>query len=96
MDVERTIQFLIEPAAGHAARLATIGRAVLALIDGESQLQASLKKTQESALKTQESIQEMRKTIRLPSEKTDERFGAMANAIAKLVERIPNPVNGHA
>jgi predicted nucleic acid-binding Zn-ribbon protein len=96
MDVEKTIQFLIEQAAAHDARLATIERAVLVLIEGQTQLQASLRETQESVKKTQESVAETQKAIRALSEKTDERFGAMASAIAKLVERIPNPVNGHA
>ena len=93
MDIEKTIQFLVETAAQHDARLAEIEKgnqvlqqAVLALVQNQASLQAAIEESRKSAEETRKSVEETRKSLRVLDEKTDQRIAALVTAVAKLVE----------
>lgn len=97
MDIEKTIQFLVENAAAHDTRLDRLERAVLGLTEHQGFLQSSLEETQSLVLETQKQMLAMekqmlqvQKSLHELGEKTDQRIASLVTAIAKLAERGPN------
>ena len=97
MDIEKTIQFLVENAAAHDIRLDRLERAVLGLTEHQGFLQSSLEQTQSLVLETQKQLLAMeqqflqtQKSLHELGEKTDQRIASLVGAIAKLAERGPN------
>jgi flagellar biosynthesis/type III secretory pathway protein FliH len=90
VDVEKTMQFLMETAAQHDARLAEIEknnvliqRAVLGLTEHQSLMQTALEETQKLLRETQiETDRRFRET--------DRRITQLVSAVAKLAEQRPN------
>ena len=90
MDIEKTIQFLMDNAAAHDARLAEIERnslilqrAMLGLTEHQGSLQSALERTEKQIAETQKALREL-------GEKTDERIAKLVSAIAKLSDQRPN------
>jgi chromosome segregation ATPase len=90
MDVEKTIQFLVETAAQHDARMAELEKgmldvkqALLFLVENQVKLQSSIE-----SLKS--SVEETRGSLRELGEKTDQRIGNLVSAIGKLAEQRPD------
>lgn len=101
MDIEKTIQFLVENAAAHDIRLDRLERAVLGLTEHQGFLQSSLEETQSLVLETQKQMLawqqqflQMQKSLHELGEKTDQRIASLVSAIAKLAERGPNGTTG--
>jgi len=90
MDIEKTIQFLVENAAAHDIRLDRLERAVLGLTEHQGFLQSSLEQTQSLMLETQKQILQTQKSLHELGEKTDQRIASLVSAITKLAERGPN------
>ena len=95
MDIEKTIQFLVENAAAHDIRLDRLERAVLGLTEHQGFLQSSLEQTQSLMLETQKQILQTQKSLHELGEKTDQRIASLVSAIAKLAERGPNTTTPH-
>jgi predicted nucleic acid-binding Zn-ribbon protein len=109
MDIEKTIQFLVENAAAHDIRLDRLERAVLGLTEHQGFLQSSLEQTQSLVLETQKQMLAMekqmiaiqqqflqtQKSLHELGEKTDQRIASLVSAIAKLAERGPNGTTRH-
>jgi len=102
MDIEKTIQFLVENAAAHDIRLDRLERAVLGLTEHQGFLQSSLEQTQSLVLETQKQLLAMeqqslqtQKSLHELGEKTDQRIASLVSAIAKLAERGPNGTTRH-
>ena len=94
MDVEKTIQFLLDNAAAHDAQLTAleknsvlIQQALLHLAQSQKKLETTVVESQRSL---QQSIQETQRALRELGEKTDERIASLVSAIAKLAERDAN------
>ena len=84
------MQFLMDNAAAHDARLAELERtsvilqqAVLRLTEHQGILQEAVERTQASVLETQRALRDL-------GEQTDRRISDLVSAIAKLVDRRPN------
>lgn len=101
MDVEKTMQFLMETAAQHDARLAEIEknnvliqRAVLGLTEHQSLMQTALEETQkllrETQIETDRRFRETDQRLRELGEDTDRRITQLVSAVAKLAEQRPN------
>lgn len=104
MDVEKTIQSLLENAAAHDARIealertsAVIQEAVLRLTEHqirlsehEEHLDKSLDRLEATVYETQESVRELRQSLRALDDRTDQRIAALVTAVAKLAEREAN------
>jgi len=90
MDIEKTIQFLVENAAAHDTRLDRLERAVLGLTEHQGFLQSALEQTQSLMLQTQKQVLQTQKSLQELGEKTDQRIASLVSAIAKLAERGPN------
>ena len=90
MDIEKTIQFLVENAAAHDTRLDRLERAVLGLTEHQGFLQSSLEETQSLVLQTQKQLLQTQKSLHELGEKTDQRIANLVSAITKLAERGPN------
>lgn len=90
MDIEKTIQFLVENAAAHDIRLDRLEKAVLGLTEHQGFLQSSLEQTQSLMLETQKQILQTQRSLQELGEKTDQRIASLVSAIAKLAERGPN------
>jgi predicted nucleic acid-binding Zn-ribbon protein len=95
MDIEKTIQFLVENAAAHDIRLDRLERAVLGLTEHQGFLQSSLEQTQSLMLETQKQLLQTQKSLQELGEKTDQRIASLVSAIAKLAERGPNTTTPH-
>ena len=83
MDVEKTIQFLVENAAAHDVRLNRLERAVLRLTENQTFLQSALKETQKA-------VQDTQKSLRALGERTDERIAKLVRAITVLSKQRSN------
>jgi hypothetical protein len=92
MDVEKTIQFLIENAAQHDARIAAAERNIVILGDSLITLTSMVKRLVESQEEfkrhTQAAADEMRKEMRERDAQSRERDAALDERISKLVSAI--------
>ena len=76
MNVEKTIEFLVENAAAHDSRLNRLEKAVLRLTENQIFLQSAVKETQ--------------KSLRAHGQRTDERIAKLVRAITVLSKQRPN------
>ena len=97
MDVEKTIQFLLDHAAEHDTRLSAIEKALLGLTEHAGFMQSLIEEMQKSLVATQRTLEDsLRKTNQALHDlgvKTDERIGNLVRAIAVLAEQRPNANN---
>ena len=84
MDVEKTIQFLIENSAQHDARIAALQNALITLTSVVKTLADNATAFQEA---TYRSMDEMRREMRERDAKMDERIGKLVSAIAARESR---------
>ena len=87
MDIEKTMQFLMENAAAHDARLANLENLVTRLTEHQVFLQSAVEETQKSLLETQRLVQKMTIDLSNLGEQTDRRIADLTRAIATFIER---------
>src|SRR5437016_620286 len=93
MDVEKTIQFLVDNAAQHDARLATLENSLItvaSVVKTLAEAQAEFRRD------TQAAMEQMRKEIRELDAESRARDAALDERISKLVSAIAALVNGRS